>query len=114
MIDLQNIIKDIDVSMTNNTAKYMCTLNCTCPYDTDFNLWDENQLRAYNRTKGNSFSANGTTYRTMVKSATNPGPFTYNSFWECYEAVQALPGFAEEDKIDDGTKKLIETIEEEF
>jgi hypothetical protein len=41
LVNIQDIVKDIDVAMTNNTAKYMCTLNCTCPYDTDFNLWDE-------------------------------------------------------------------------
>jgi hypothetical protein len=43
-VDLQKTLKDLDKSMAEIPAKYMCTSNyCPCPADTDFNLWAANE-----------------------------------------------------------------------
>lgn len=113
---IQDKIYDIDNTMRNTTATYMCTDTCLCPSDTDFGKWSETLLNQNNRTKSNvPVIVSGKTYEPMKKAASSgTQPTVYNSFWDCYSRVKDYPNFDEYYEVSEGMKELLETMESEF
>ena len=46
----EDTINQIDDSTGTWTSSLMCTTTCPCPANTDFTLWQENELNTWNRT----------------------------------------------------------------
>jgi hypothetical protein len=119
VVDLQKTLKDMDKSMAEVPAKYMCTSNsCPCPADTDFNLWaaNETQVRMWKRTTASQpFVANGQYHTPLFKVSAGSTVTTYDNFWSCYEALSSSGNITNEYyKIDDRVKNVIESLEDEF
>mmetsp|Transcript_35386 Transcript_35386/g.26368 ORF Transcript_35386/g.26368 Transcript_35386/m.26368 type:complete len:177 (-) Transcript_35386:317-847(-) len=99
-------IDDLDHSMGDLTAEYMCTYSyCPCPSDLDITLWqaDEQANNDWGRT---AYVASSVTY-DYIYSAQTSSETKYKSFKECYDYLQTYTSSSSSDYISDDILDMI-------